>query len=157
MILVEAAIVRIRGSADFYLGLLARAAGRSSDAIGHLEAALADHERLTARPLAARTRFELALALLDSGRPDDLSRARVLLHEAHAAATSLGMTALLSGASAIIGPRGPPLRASSLDAATFGPSSSPVPRLNCPTARGCVTSRPCWRDRLSPSRRWTWL
>jgi tetratricopeptide (TPR) repeat protein len=56
------------GAGSFHLGLLATATARWAEADGHLEAAATAHERLGARPLLARARYEHARMLLRRGR-----------------------------------------------------------------------------------------
>lgn len=89
---VNAGAVTFMGAVSYYLGLLARALGRSDEAKAHLEAALEMHERLGALPWAARARYELGCVLVAD--PASAERGRELLAEAQAAAGRLGMTAL---------------------------------------------------------------
>src|SRR5581483_4477098 len=56
------------GAVSRSLGLLAAVVGRRAEADRHFQHALRLHERLGARPLLARTRYEHARMLLDSGR-----------------------------------------------------------------------------------------
>ena len=80
-------------SVEKSLGLLARTLGRVEDACRHLERALSVHEKLDARPLVARTRFELARALHDAGAdPGVVTRP---LELARKEATGLGQYGLL--------------------------------------------------------------
>ena len=51
------------GAVAHYLGLLAAATGRPELARSHLEAAVAVHERLGARPWRLRSQLELAAVL----------------------------------------------------------------------------------------------
>jgi hypothetical protein len=53
------------GSVSHYLGLLAAAAGRASDAVRHFEAAIATNDQIRAAPWAVRSRMALADLLLD--------------------------------------------------------------------------------------------
>jgi hypothetical protein len=76
------------------LGMLARVQGELDQAAAHLETALAAATAAGARPLAARTRYEYALALGARARPGDADRAAALLAEAAAEAASLGMAGL---------------------------------------------------------------
>jgi tetratricopeptide (TPR) repeat protein len=85
------------GSAAFYLGLLATVRSRWTEAAGHFETAIAAHERLEARPLLARTRYEFARMLLARGQATDRSRALGLLERALATADTLGMVAVAEG------------------------------------------------------------
>jgi tetratricopeptide (TPR) repeat protein len=86
------------GSASFYLGLLAALTSRWPEAIDHFEAAVVAHQRLGARPLLARTRYEYARMLLARGQATDRRRAAELLDQALAAASALGMAAVAEGA-----------------------------------------------------------
>jgi DNA-binding SARP family transcriptional activator/tetratricopeptide (TPR) repeat protein len=79
------------GAVDRALGILAAMLGRDSEAVAHLEAAIELNEQTGARPWAAYARVDLAEVLLDLA---DTARARDLLEEARATATTLGMTAL---------------------------------------------------------------
>jgi class 3 adenylate cyclase len=69
------------GVADRHLGLLALTLGRADDAVRHLEAATAIHDRIGARPWAARSRYDLARALVARGGPGDAERSVALLNE----------------------------------------------------------------------------
>ena len=86
------------GSASFYLGLLATLTSRWAEAIDHFEAAVVAHQRLGARPLLARTRYEYARMLLARGQGTDRRRAAELLDQTLAAASALGMAAVAEGA-----------------------------------------------------------
>jgi class 3 adenylate cyclase/tetratricopeptide (TPR) repeat protein len=83
------------GAADRYLGLLALALGRPHDAVDHLEAALAIHERMSARPWTARTQYDLGRALLARDETGDSERAVGLLNDALDTANGIGMTRLV--------------------------------------------------------------
>jgi hypothetical protein len=48
------------GSASHYLGLLAATMGRRDDAVAHLQAAMAAHDRMRAAPLLERSRLDQA-------------------------------------------------------------------------------------------------
>jgi hypothetical protein len=89
------------GSAALYLGLLATVTARWAEAADHFEAAIAAHDRLGARPLLARTRYEYARMLLARGQPEDRSRALRLLDRAYATANTLGMAAVAEGIQAL--------------------------------------------------------
>ena len=58
--LITAGAVDFSGAVDHYLGLVAAALGRPEEAAGHFRNAVAMHERLGARPWAARSNRELA-------------------------------------------------------------------------------------------------
>jgi tetratricopeptide (TPR) repeat protein len=88
------------GSASRHLGELAALLGRTEQAIGHLESALAMNERMRARPWVAHTKVELARVLADG----DAARAATLLDEAAAEARVLGMPRLLEVAAGLRGP-----------------------------------------------------
>jgi class 3 adenylate cyclase len=83
------------GAVDRYLGLLATTTNRADDAIAHHEAALSIHERMRARPWTARSRYDLAGALLARGGAGDRERALALLNDALDAANDIGMTKLV--------------------------------------------------------------
>jgi AAA ATPase domain len=85
------------GSAALYLGLLATARSRWTEAAGHFEAAIAAHQRLGAGPLLARTRYAYARMLLARGQALDRGQALALLDRALAAADDLGMAAVAEG------------------------------------------------------------
>ena len=82
------------GTTSHVLGVLAIVLEHWAEAEEHLEDALALHERLGARPWAARTRARLGHMLLARGRTADRARARTLLQDALAVAEELGMTGL---------------------------------------------------------------
>ncbi len=77
------------------LALLAERLGRPDEAVVRFEDALARLERLGARPLLARTRYELARTLWARAGAGDRPRARALLGDAHALATELDMPGLV--------------------------------------------------------------
>jgi tetratricopeptide (TPR) repeat protein len=83
------------GAVDRYLGLLALALGRPNDAVAHLEAAIAIHERMRARPWIARTQYDLGRALLARDEQGDSERAVALLNQALDTANAIGMTRLV--------------------------------------------------------------
>jgi predicted ATPase len=85
------------GSASFYLGLLATVTGQWAAAGDHFETAIRVHDRLEARPLLARSRYEYARMLLTQDRTADRTRAQALLDQALAAASPLGMAAVAEG------------------------------------------------------------
>ncbi len=81
------------GAVSYYLGKLAVALSRSSDAIAHFEAALDFNRRMGARTWTAYASVELA-RVLSVGKPDERTRAFELLRAANAEAESLGMERL---------------------------------------------------------------
>jgi AAA ATPase domain len=85
------------GSASFYLALLAATTSRWAQAADHFQAAIRAHDRLGARPLLARTRYEYARMLLRRGRAADHSQALGLLDGTLATADHLGMVAVAEG------------------------------------------------------------
>lgn len=91
-----------RGAIDQYLGQLAALMARFDDAAGHLTAALALHQRLGARPLLARTRYEYARTLLARGRAGDVRVAEVLAAQALDTAKALGMLELAARARVLL-------------------------------------------------------
>ncbi len=86
------------GAVAHYLGRLARVLERHADALRHLEAAVDAHERMQARPWAARSRYELASALVVRGEPGDPQRALGLLNQALDSGNELGMARLVEQA-----------------------------------------------------------
>jgi class 3 adenylate cyclase len=86
------------GSVTHYLGILETLLGRSDEAIADLERAIAVHHDFGARPWEARSRYELARALLGRDGAGDRERAVSLLNEALDAANAIGMTRLVEQA-----------------------------------------------------------
>jgi DNA-binding winged helix-turn-helix (wHTH) protein/tetratricopeptide (TPR) repeat protein len=82
------------GVVAHFLGILARTLGRRDRARAHFEEAIVEHERLGLQPHLARTRYELAQTLIDSGEPEDRKRARTLLTQARESAQRLTMEPL---------------------------------------------------------------
>ena len=96
------------GSVERVLGRLAATLDRPRAAQGHLDAALARHEAIGARALAARTRCDLGEILL-TGAGDARARAASLLADAAAAARELGMDGVAARANrALAGSRPTP-------------------------------------------------
>ena len=89
------------GALRRYVGLLALTLGRPDEAVEHHEAALEVHERMRARGWAARSRYDLARALLARAAEGDVARAAGLIGEAFSAAHNLGMPKLLEEALAV--------------------------------------------------------
>jgi hypothetical protein len=83
------------GPVDRLLALLEIRLGRWDQALAHFGSALSELERLDAGPYLARTRYELARALLQRGRAEDRSRAQELLVAARTGAESLGQQGLV--------------------------------------------------------------
>ncbi len=81
-----------------YCGLVAGALGRHSEAVADHEAALAEHQQMRAPGWEARSRYDLALALLGRNESGDVERAGTLLNEVVQRANQLGMTRLLEQA-----------------------------------------------------------
>jgi hypothetical protein len=77
------------GAADHWLGVLATAAGRYDDAAGHLEAALARHREMGARPWTALTEEAYGRVLSLRGNAADVERAAALAASAMRAAAEL--------------------------------------------------------------------
>jgi hypothetical protein len=77
------------------LALLAERLGRADEAVGRFEDALARLERLGARPLLARTRYELGRTLWARAGAADRARARTMLDDAQALGSELGMPGLV--------------------------------------------------------------
>ncbi len=89
------------GSIRRYLGLLTLTLGRADDAVHHHGEALAIHERMRANGWAARSRYDLARALLARDDLGDAERAAALADEARRAADELGMPKLLQEIAAL--------------------------------------------------------
>ena len=90
------------GAASRLLGILASAMHEWELAEGHFISALAMHERMGARPWAARTRLAYAEMLLTRRRRGDKARARDLLAEAVTGADALGMPVVAERARALV-------------------------------------------------------
>jgi transcriptional regulator with XRE-family HTH domain len=82
------------GAADHWLGVLARVAGRMTDATAHLEAALARHRAMGSRPLTALTEEAYGHLLSIRGQPAGTERARTLTQSAMRTASELGLAAI---------------------------------------------------------------
>ena len=89
------------GSARRYLGLLAMTLGERDDAVEHHRRALDIHQRMRAGGWAARSRCDLARALVARDQLGDAEQARELVHAARQSAAALGMTALLGELDAV--------------------------------------------------------
>ncbi len=96
------------GSAERYLGLLARAMGNLDASVAHLERAVRSNDAMGARAWAAHARLELAQALVARGAGGDGADAAALAARARAEAQALGLLVLAR-------------RAGELDRATPGP------------------------------------
>ena len=83
------------GAVDRYLGLLMTTVGRHDAALVHHDGALSMHERMRALPWVARTRYDVAGALVARGGQTDRERALGLLNDALDTASTLGMTKLV--------------------------------------------------------------
>ena len=82
------------GAADHWLGVLATAAGRFTEAIAHLEAALARHREMGARPWIALTEEAYGHVLTMRGRSADAGQAGQLTESALRTAEELGLAAI---------------------------------------------------------------
>jgi tetratricopeptide (TPR) repeat protein len=89
------------GALGRYEGLVALTMGRPDDAVGHHERALDVHEKMRARGWAARSRYDLARALLARRAVGDVERAVGLIESATDVARDLGMSRLLEEMSAV--------------------------------------------------------
>jgi hypothetical protein len=87
-------LVSFLGAADHWLGVLATAAGRYAEACPHLEAALARHREMGARPWTALTEEAYGRALALRGRPADAERAAALTASAMRTAEELELAAI---------------------------------------------------------------
>jgi hypothetical protein len=83
------------GPINRLIALLAERLGRPDEAVARLEDAIARLERLGARPLLARTRYELGRALWARAGTGDRPRARALLADARTLAANLEMPGLV--------------------------------------------------------------
>ncbi len=83
------------GPVSHHLGVLAALDGKAGEAVGHLTDAVAVNQRAGALPWLARSRFELAAALVQRGGEGDSERAGALLADAGRTAEELGMASLL--------------------------------------------------------------
>src|SRR6266545_4383954 len=91
-LVVTGGAVEVAGPVSFYLGLLAEAAGRPGEALGHLADALAEAERMDARPWVARLHHQLGVTLAERGRAEDRQAAEGHLRAAAEGAERLGLT-----------------------------------------------------------------
>jgi transcriptional regulator with XRE-family HTH domain len=82
------------GAADHWLGVLATAAGRYTEASAHLEAALTRHREMGARPWTALTEEAYGRALSLRGQPADIERAAALTKSAMQTADELELAAI---------------------------------------------------------------
>ena len=95
---VSGATVTFKGSVAHYLGLLAAMLGRPAQAAGHLERAVAAHDRLDAVAWSLRSRFRLATVWLEE--PDRRGTALAALAEVTGLARRLGLAQLAREAEA---------------------------------------------------------
>jgi hypothetical protein len=95
---VSGAAITFKGAVAHYLGLLAAVLGRSATAAGHLERAVAIHDRLDAAVWSLRSRYQLATVWL--GEPGRQAAAVSALAEVAAAARTLGLAQLAREAEA---------------------------------------------------------
>jgi tetratricopeptide (TPR) repeat protein len=86
------------GSAARYVGLAEAATGRTDDAVGRLEAAIADNTRWGARPWVAQAELDLAGILLERDADGDHERAARLAERARATAAELGLAFVVARA-----------------------------------------------------------
>jgi DNA-binding CsgD family transcriptional regulator len=93
VIVIDRALLCL-GSVSRVLGLLAAVLGYRSHAAGYLRSAIETHDQMGARPLAARTRLELAK--VHRGQPTSDTEQHELLAAARTTASKLGMTRLLA-------------------------------------------------------------
>jgi RecA/RadA recombinase len=81
------------GSVERSLGVAARAARRTDEAVGHLERAVEACARLGNRPVEEMSRADLAITLIARNEPGDPERAAGLLAQATGALRALGLEA----------------------------------------------------------------
>ena len=79
------------GPVERFLGILATATGRTEQAAGHFENAIAITARMDARPWLAHAQYEYARMLLARGTPGDRESAQDLLRTCVVAFRELGM------------------------------------------------------------------
>jgi transcriptional regulator with XRE-family HTH domain len=84
------------GAADHWLGVLAGTAGRLTEAAAHLEAALARHREMGARPWTALTEEAYGHVLSMRGQAADSAQAARLAESAMRTADELGLVAVTS-------------------------------------------------------------
>jgi eukaryotic-like serine/threonine-protein kinase len=84
------------GAADHWLGVLATAAGRYTEACTHLEAALSRHRDMGARPWTALTEEAYGRVLSLRGQPADVERAAALTESAMRTAEELELAAIIN-------------------------------------------------------------
>jgi hypothetical protein len=82
------------GAADHWLGVLATAAGRYTEAVTHLEAALMRHREMGARPWTALTEEAYGRVLSLRGQPADAEMAAALTASAMRTAEELELAAI---------------------------------------------------------------
>ena len=86
------------GAADHWLGVLATATGRYTEASAHLEAALTRHREMGARPWTALTEQAYGRVLSLRGQPEDIERAAALTESAMRTASELELAAIVNRA-----------------------------------------------------------
>ncbi|MGH7778552.1 MAG: ATP-binding protein [Candidatus Binataceae bacterium] len=111
------------GPVAYYLGILAATLGSHDAASGHYEAAIDSAQQLGAIGWIARIQLRYARTLLERNSKGDLDRARYLIDQARATATTLGSNDLLAIA-AEIAPRADTARAAVIAAAIDAPAAN---------------------------------
>ncbi len=101
-VLVVGPAVGCVGPVDYYLGTMARLAGRYDQALEHFAQALALNRRMGAKPYLARTVLEQAKALRGRGAAEDRETAAAVAREALEAARAMGMAPLEREASELL-------------------------------------------------------
>ena len=91
-----------RGSISRYLGLLAAAIGRPTDAASHFEEAVEMNDRMGARPWLAFTQEDYARMLLARNAEGDPDKAQQLIDEALGTYRELGMQPHATRAAALL-------------------------------------------------------
>ena len=89
---VSGVAITFKGAVAHHLGVLAAVLGRAADAVGHLEHAIAVHERLGAVTWVLRSRYELARVQL--GDPAGRTAAMAALTDVAGEANRIGMLRL---------------------------------------------------------------
>lgn len=105
------------GSVARYLGLLSSLVGDHELAMRRFEHALAVDERNGARSWVAHTYFDMAMTLIDRGRPEDLARAAALMENSKDLCDEIGLVALSESVQVAMSPMGEPSLAELPDSA----------------------------------------
>jgi hypothetical protein len=130
------------------VGLLAERLGRPDEAVARLEDAIARLERLGARPLLARSRYELGRTLWARAGTGDGAHARALLADARALAAELDMPGLIR----LVDRRVERWSAPSPVVAPAVTTTAPAASLNAPAALALSLEGEYWTVSSPPDR-----